>query len=342
MRQTRVSVVVVAFGETPLLGGCVEHILASAGVEVDLAIVDNGSTDGSLRGLDRRDDVRVLTPGKNIGFGAAGNLAAAEIGYATDQVIAFVNPDVLIDPDALQRLAETAMRPGVGIASASVRLLREPSLINSAGGLIHFLGLGWSDGFRHNASEFEASRAVAAASGAAMALRAEVFRDLHGFTEEFFLYHEDAELSWRCWMVGLEVRYVADALVLHDYEFARNLRKLELLERNRLLFVLTCYSARTLWILFPALLVFEIGMALLAASQGWAAAKFRGWFWIIRHLRWITAQRKRVQSERRRTDRELAPLLAARFTGQQVSFPSWLRAPDFSLSIYWRSVQRWI
>lgn len=338
----RVTAVVVAFGETPLLEDCVARLLASLEVDVDLLVVDNGSRDGSVERVASRDRVKAIRPGANLGYGGAGNLAVAAIEAGHDHIVAFINPDVLVEPDALFELSEVASDPHVGIASASVRLLADPDLVNSAGGAIHFLGLGWSEGFGHRASEFSAPRCVTAASGAAMALRVDVFRTLGGFTDELFLYHEDAELSWRSWMSGLEVRYVPSAVVLHDYDFGRNTEKLYLLERNRILLVVTCYSRRTLALLFPALVVFEFGMFALAASQGWWRDKVGGWIWIVRHLPWVRAQRARVQAARRRSDRQLAPLLCSRFTGEQIPFPRLLHLPDLGLDRYWRRVRRFV
>ena len=79
-----------------------------------------------------------------------------------------------------------------------------------------------------------------------------------------FAYLEDTELSLRCWQRGLKVMFVPDAVVLHDYEFSRNPSKLGLLERNRLIMLLTLYERHTLAVLAPALLAVEI--ATLALS----------------------------------------------------------------------------
>jgi GT2 family glycosyltransferase len=331
-----VTAVFVAYGEVPLLHEAVERVLASAGVDVDVVVVDHGATAALPSGSDR---VRVVRPPTNSGFGGGCNAGAA---VARADFLAFVNPDVLVDPEALVRLAEVAARPDVGIATASVRLLREPDLLNSAGGAIHFLGLGWADGFRDPVASASCERSVAAASGAAMVMRREVFEAVGGFTPELFLYHEDAELSLRCRLAGYDVRFVPDAVALHDYEFGRNTGKMLLLERNRLVLVLTAYAGRTLVLLAPALIVYEMGMVALSVAQGWFPEKIRGWAWLARHVGWLRAQRRRVAALRVRTDRDIAPFLAAHFTGRQVEFPAVLRPADALLAGYWRLVRRWL
>lgn len=339
MSAPTVTAITVAFGDTPSLRDAVDHLLASVGIDLDVVVVDNGATAATLEGLAGRPRVRVIDAGANLGFGGAGNLAADR---SSARFLAFVNPDVVVEPDALARLVAAADEPDVGIASASVRLLAEPQLLNSSGGAVHFLGLGWAEGYRDPATTATVDRDVTAASGAAMVVRRDRFLELGGFTEELFLYHEDAELSLRCWMHGWRVRYVAGAVVHHDYDFARNPRKLYLLERNRLIVVLTCYSARLLLAVAPALVVYEVGMALLAVAQGWGREKADGWVWLARHAGWLRRRRREVQRARRVRDHELVGRFAARFTGAQVALPRVLAPADRLLGAYWAMVSRWV
>ncbi len=337
MSVPAVDVVMVAYGSTPSLGRAVEAVLASEGVEVSVIVVDNGSTDGSLKQLPA--DVTLVDAGSNVGFGGGCNLG---VGASSRPLVAFVNPDVVVHRNALRQLAAPLGDESVGITSARVVLLEEPDLLNSSGGAIHFLGLGWADDFRRKASEVVGDRSVMASSGAAMMMRRETFVALGGFTEELFLYHEDAELSLRCRQRGFDVRTISDAVVEHDYEFGRNPGKLYLLERNRLVVVATCYSTRMLLLIAPALIAYEVGMVALAAVQGWPAEKFRGWWWLARHRRWLVDRRHKVQSQRRVPDREIAPLFASRFAGAQVEMPSWVGPGDRLLGAYWRLVSRWL
>lgn len=327
-----ISAVVVAWRHAPLLERAVTALLDSEAADVEVIVVDNGVVDGSVARLPSHDRLRCVRAPGNIGFGAGCNLGA---GLARGDVLAFINPDALVEPRALATLAATLEDPGVGIATAQLRLLAEPDLINSAGGAIHFLGLGWAVGLRHPIGDFATGRDVAAASGAAMAMRAETFTALGGFTEELFLYHEDAELSWRCWMSGRRVTYIPDAVVLHDYDFSRHPAKFHYLERNRLVLLLTCFEARTLWRLGPALLTFEAGMLALAALQGWLPDKVRSWTWLWRHRHWLRRQRARCQDQRRRTDSSLAPLLHAHFDATHFSTGPVIRVVDRVLAAYW-------
>ncbi len=145
----------------------------------------------------------------------------------------------------------------------------------------------------------------------------------------------------RCWQRGLRVLYVPAAVVTHRYHFSRNPAKWYLLERNRLIFVLTTYERRTLLLLLPAALSVEVGMLLVAVRAGWLRPKLRGWMWIVRNRRWIGERRRRLQSERVVGDRALAPRLSTRFDAANMGIvPGWTRPLDAGLSAYWWLARR--
>jgi GT2 family glycosyltransferase len=337
LRMSRVTAVVVAFGAEPLLPACVRSILASEGVDAEVVLVDNGCTDGGVDDTRLLDGVTVLTPGRNLGFDEACNLAVTS---STGEFVALVNFDAVVDPHAIARLAAAAGDDDVGIATASLRLDDDPERMNSAGNEIHFLGYSWCGGLGELAIDHTTRRDVASASGAAMVMRRAVWEQLGGFAPEFFMYYEDPELSLRCWRAGLRVVFVPDAVVVHRYEFGRNPAKMYLVERNRLIAMLTLPEPRTLALLLPVMVGVELAMLVLAVRQGWAGAKVRGWVWLVRHRGWLRRRRAVLAAERAVPDAALAPLLATRLTQGSMELPGFLRPLDAALAAYWRAVMR--
>jgi GT2 family glycosyltransferase len=305
-----VTAVVLAYGPEPLLEACVAAILESAGVDVDVVLVDNGCTTSAVMELEAFPGVTLVRPTRNTGFTGGCNLGAAR---ASGDILVFVNGDAVVRPDALARLAAALEDDSVGLASASLRLYDRPEVMNSAGNPVHFLGVSWAGGLGEPAGAHQPLKEVACATGAALAIRRELWQRLGGFWEEMFAYCEDAELSLRCWQQGLRVVFVPDAVVLHRYEFSRNPLKLYLLERNRLLVLFTLYERRTLAVLAPALVALELAVLLLALRQGWAAQKVRGWWWLLRHVAAVRQRRRQVQAARGVPDRDIARLLTAGF-----------------------------
>lgn len=335
MTAPAVSAVVVAYLDEPWLERCVEALLASAAVQVEVVLVDNGDTSGGVDRLAGRDRVRVVRPDRNLGFAGGCNAGAAA---ASGDVLALVNPDAVVDPDALARLAAAVADRRVGIATASIRLAGDPSRMNSVGNPLHYLGLVWAGGFGEPAADHVQARDVATASGAGCALRRELWDRLGGFDPAYFAYHEDTEISLRCWQLGLRVVYVPDAVVVHRYEFSRNKGKNYLLERNRWLTVLTLYSGRSLLLLLPPLLALEVCMLAAAAADGWLPEKVAGYRWLVGHAAQIRRRRSLLQAQRRRSDRELAGLFATRFEPANLPTPRGLGLLNTMLDRYWHLV----
>ncbi|MCC2316934.1 glycosyltransferase family 2 protein [Cellulomonas chengniuliangii] len=333
----RVTALMLAYGAEPYLHDAVDAVLASAGVDVDLVLVDNGCTTDAVRGLPDDPRITLVTPPQNLGFTGGMNLAARR---ASGDYLLLVNSDAIVEPDAARELVAALARPGVGVAGGSVRLADQPDLVNSVGNPLHVLGLSWAGGMGDPATDHATRGPVASASGACMALRRSLWESLGGLVEPFFAYAEDLEMCWRCWQRDLRVEYVPTAVAVHHYEFSRTPLKMYLVERNRLAFILTCYGGRTLALLAPVLVAFELALVAVAAKQGWLRQKVRGWGWLVTHGGWIRARRAEVQRERLVPDRDLAHLMTDHFDPAQFPLPAGSQFAQASLARYWRAVRR--
>jgi GT2 family glycosyltransferase len=329
-----VSAVVVAYGTGPALTRCLESL---AGEADEVVVVDNGDGGPEIEDARGREGVRMVAPGANLGFTAGANLGARE---ANGDVLVFLNPDTVVVQGALRQLEKRLAEPTIGIAMARLRLLDQPELLNSSGTEVHVSGIGWAGGYGEPAESLAELRDVAAPSGAAMAMRAETFRDLGGFAEELFMYLEDLELGWRARLAGLRVVVDPEADVYHDYEFGRNPRKSYFLERNRLVFCLTAFSPRLLLLLSPVFVSTELGMVGVALKEGWLRDKIAGWGWLLRNLGTVRRRRRSTQRLRTVRDRELAGFLTPVFSPAMVPVPALLRAANPVVSRYWSLVRR--
>lgn len=336
--MTRVSVVMLAWGEEPLLVEAVDAALASRDVAVEVVLVDNGCTDDGVDKVRDRQGVLVVEPGENLGFAAGCNYGAR---HASGEVVAFINSDAVVDPYALSRLA-SGLTDEVGITSASLRLYQSPELMNSAGNPVHYTGLSWAGGCDEPATSWSEPRDIPSATGAATAMRADRFAELGGFCEPMFAYCEDTDLSLRAWQHGWRVRYVPDAIVLHYYEFSRNDLKYYLLERNRLFMILTLFQLRTLLVLAPALCGLEFAIWLMAQKDGWGKQKVNGWRWLWQNRRLIRERRRELQARRTVSDRDLAWLITGDLNPGEGSGMSVGDGPRAISRGYWAIAQRLI
>jgi GT2 family glycosyltransferase len=329
-----VSVIIVAYESGAALTRCLD----SLGEEADeVIVVDNGTGGPELDDARARAGVRVVEPGRNLGFAAANNLGAAE---ASGDVLFFLNPDTVVAGGAIPQLARTLEDSEIGIAMARLRLLEEPEKLNSSGVEIHVTGIGWAGGFGEPVEGLTHLRDVPAPSGTAMAMRTKTFQELGGFAEELFMYLEDLELGWRARLAGLRVVVDPEADVYHEYEFGRHASKNYFLERNRLAFCFSAYSARLLFLLSPLLVSTELGMLGLALKEGWVRDKLSGWAWCVRNTRVIARRRRATQALRKVSDRQLAGFLTPVFSPGMLSVPGVLRVANPLVERYWAVVRR--
>ncbi|HUF85104.1 MAG TPA: glycosyltransferase, partial [Acidimicrobiia bacterium] len=119
------------------------------------------------------------------------------------------------------------------------------------------LGAGDPDDHTH-----ETERDVPFASGAAMFVRADVFREAGGFDERYFLLFEDVDLGWRLWLLGHRVRYVPASLAFHRHHATLDRygswHEQYLLERNALFTIFKNYDDENLRRALPAAMALAV------------------------------------------------------------------------------------
>ncbi len=328
--MTSVSVVILAYGEEEWLSAAVSSALGSP--YADVVVVDNGCTSDAVRDLPSDPRLRVITPPDNLGF--AGGVDAG-VAASHGDAICMLNSDAEFEPGALDALV-SALDDGADLAGAVVLLADSPELVNSAGNPIHVLGLVWAGHLEEPRDSLDPREEPTTLSGACMAVRRQTWDELGGFDPEFFAYHEDVDLCWRARQRGLTLRLVLEAGVRHHYEFSRNSRKMYLMERNRLLFVLTTYEFSTLALLAVPLIAFDLSLLVVAWRQGWAREKVRGWGWVLGHLPYIWARRRRVAASRVVGDDVLGNLLTTTFGAGQLPLPPAGRPLEALLQGWWR------
>jgi N-acetylglucosaminyl-diphospho-decaprenol L-rhamnosyltransferase len=332
------AVVTVGYNSAAHLPATLRALLPQLEHGDELVVVDNDSTDGTAE-LVRRDfpRARVVELGRNAGFGG-GCVAGVEASEAP--LILFLNPDAAPAPGCIDALRRTAQeRPGWGAWQALV-VMPGGDEVNTHGGRVHYLGFGWSGGCGTSAAEVPAEPAeVAFASGAAMAIRREVWDRVDGFDPSYFLYGEDLDLSLRVWLAGYGVGVAPAARVEHDYEFDKGGRKWFLLERNRWRTLLAVYPTPLLLLLAPALLLFELALLPVAAHGGWLGAKLRAQAAVLGDARRELQRRRRVQASRTLDPATFADLLTSDLDSDYLG-PAARIGPLVTLQrLHWRVVR---
>lgn len=300
----RASAIVLAHGAEPTLEQCVAALVADGAQ--DIVVVDNDAAPGPVQAVRGLPGVRVLSPGRNLGYAGGCNYAAR---HAAGDVLVFVNSDAAVQPGALDALVDRVAEPDVGLACANVRLADDPEVLNTAGNPVHYLMFSWVGGLGDPAADHAHLTEVASITGVTFAVRTEVWQSLGGFDADYIAYCEDVYLSLRAWQAGYRVVHEPAAVVLHHYEFARTTAKFYLLERNRLMNLILLPERRTRRLITLPALVVEAGVLLVAARDGWARDKVEGWRWLVAHRRSLEGRRRDIQAARTVPDRALSRLL---------------------------------
>lgn len=208
-----VRVMIVNYNGGPDLARGVEALLAQTMPNFEAVIVDNGSIDGSLDGLPADPRVTVLRMGKNLGFAAGNNQAAA--GAATPWLV-LLNPDAFPAPDWLELLLDEAAVHGDCVAFGSTQVMSaDPSKADGLGDCFSPYGFAWRGGCRKPLPVPVPAGESFAACAAAMMIRRDWFEKLGGFDERFFCYGEDVDLCFRLRLAGGRIWQSNRARVTH-------------------------------------------------------------------------------------------------------------------------------
>jgi GT2 family glycosyltransferase len=212
--QIRARVIVVNWNGRRWLGDCLRSVEAQGEPGVEIVLVDNASTDGSVDDV-RRDfpNVRVIALDRNEGFARANNLGAKD---ATADYLVFLNNDTRARPGWLRALfAGVESDPAVGLVASRLVYMNRPDLIDSAGD--GYLRCGGAFKVWHGRPTATApgERDVFGVCGAAFLIRRSLFDMLGGFDEKLFMIYEDVDLSFRARLSGARALYAPDATVDH-------------------------------------------------------------------------------------------------------------------------------
>jgi GT2 family glycosyltransferase len=210
------GVTIVICSRTPtLLERCLESIRSTTGrLKPQIVVVEHQST--ATRQVAEAFGCDVVSYGRIFNFADMNNTGAAE---AKHRSLLFLNDDVTALRNGwLESLVALVERPDVAIAGA--KLVYPSGAIQHAG-----IALGIGEGTGHIgrgkfASDLwrwlELRRNVSAVTGACLAIRREVFEELHGFDVEFPVNYNDADLCLRARKAGYEVIFEPAAVLRHD------------------------------------------------------------------------------------------------------------------------------
>jgi GT2 family glycosyltransferase len=212
----KLAVNIVTFNSAADIAACLESLASQTFRDFRIHVLDNASSDDTVSRL-KGHDVTIVQSSVNTGFAKAHNdLIRA---YPAEFVL-MLNPDAVLKPEFLERsVAALESRPDA--ASATGKLLRLDGKTLDSTGIIMLRSQRHLDrgADEPDLGQFDKPEDVFGPSGAAALYRMKALQDVavdgQFFDEDFFAYREDADLAWRCRLMGWNSIYVPSAVALH-------------------------------------------------------------------------------------------------------------------------------
>ena len=214
-----VSIVILTWNSEKFMDTCLESLSKQTYNNFEIIIVDNASTDNTLKRvkeLEYKPEPRIIANERNHGC-AGGNNIGWKAGKG--DIVVFLNPDTVVEKTWLEELVK-AMKENPDAAIAGCKIYYPNShIIQHAGGILHPNGMTdhYGNG-EEDTGKYDELKDVDYVTGAAIAVRDEFMKEAGGLDEDYFpAYFEETDLCYRAHRKGYKVLYVPDS-VLYHYE----------------------------------------------------------------------------------------------------------------------------
>ena len=190
--------------------------------QASVYVIDNASTDESVAWIRKVfPEVGIIQNRQNEGFAKGYNEGLQKINA---DVFVLLNSDVLVGENWLQPLLNTLQQsPEIAVVQPKIKAYDHREKFEhagAAGGLLDALGYPYCRGRLFQAIEkdegqYKDTENLHWASGACFVIRADVFKGLGGFDEDYFAYQEEIDLCWRIRNNGGKIAYTHESEIYH-------------------------------------------------------------------------------------------------------------------------------
>ncbi len=268
--QPSVTIIVLNYNGIEDTTNCLKSLITTKYSNFNIQVVDNGSKINEidlLKKIFKQKFIKYTRFNKNYGFTGGSNRIAKK---ARTKYLVFLNNDTVVEPNWLNRLVKTTeLDPKIVACQPKILLMDDKSKFDYAGGsggVIDKYGYPFTRGRLFFSSEqdnkqYNLPKELFWASGAAMIVRRDIFKQLGMFDESFFLYMEEIDFCWRAINKGFKILSVPSSVVYHKVAGStkKNLARKRYYEhRNNLILLTKNYSRHDMITLFPRRILFEL------------------------------------------------------------------------------------
>ena len=232
-----ISAVVLNWNGCHVLDNCLRSLYNQTYRPLEIIVVDNASTDGSVDFLrEKFHSVHLIRNDKNLGFGAGNNIG---IRASQGRYIMMLNNDTRVDPNCVEELKRSIEKDErFGACASKILLESRPDIIDGVGIVVCPDGLSFGRGRLQKRERYDEEEEIFFASDGACLYRREMLDDIGLYDEDFFAYADETDMGWRAQLAGWKCIYSPKAIVYHHHSTSSGGRvsffKAFLVERNRI------------------------------------------------------------------------------------------------------------
>ena len=296
------SIIIVNWNSGDWLKKCLQGVAEQTLIPDRVLLVDNGSTDSSLAGVeDVLPCLEIIHNADNLGFAAANNIALERIDSCWTVLL---NPDAVPEPDWLEKLIKVAEEhPDFDSFTCKMLDAANHERLDGTGDAYHTSGHAWRHGYGldSNIGNESATECFSPCAAAAM-YHTDILKQVGGFDERFFCYFEDVDLGFRLRLMGYRCLYVPQAIVAHAGSATTAKRSdfsVYYGHRNMVWTYVKNMPWPLFWFYLPQHILVNIVSIFVLALRGQGRVALRAKYDAIREIRPVLQDRRVVQKNRR-------------------------------------------
>jgi len=267
----KVCVVVLDYNSGKYIDACLQSLQKLKYANYSVLVIDNASTDGSGKLVSKRyPDFKIISSSKNLGYAGGNNLGLKYAIKNNFDAVWIVNPDIVVDKDALSQLVEEVKRNDkIAVVGSKVyfqagyEFHKDRYAKKDLGHVIWYAGgkMDWKNVYANHigmnevdTGQYDSPTAVDFLTGASIFIKTAVLKKVGLIDEKYFLYYEENDLCQRIIQAGYILKYCPDSIVWHANAQA-TVAGSDLVDyyttRNRMLFGMRWAPWRTKMALIP-------------------------------------------------------------------------------------------
>lgn len=306
----KVSVVIAYYKKKKAADECLASIFKTDYPDFEVIMVDNASNDGAAEFFQRKYvQLKMAENDVNLGSGGAWN-TGFDLISRDSKYIAFIDCDVIVDPDWLTELVMVAEEDHqIGGCQPKILSYWEPTMFEyngSAGMWMDVYGYALNRGrvfyYREeDKGQYDFICETFFIGGSVFFVRSDILEETGLFDESFFIYHEELDLAWRIRLNGHKLVCVPSSVIWHKGGEKRDKKTLFRKHKNNIYMMIKNYNLKNLARFLP----FRLFLDFTSVAMN-DVTPILAYVWLLRNFRLIWSHRVEVQSKIRRTsDKEL-------------------------------------